>query len=285
MHTPTGYYAAHRSSQVADDKEAGMTSKRMHRFMFDRNRKANPHMMQSADYHIYNMVAHQDPFAVPGGPDTQAQIIEECCGLVRRVRCPEIQEACAAPYQDDASSYVSGSGVSRRSYERGRQSPRAPGQASDKGSRASYDSQGYTVSERGSSAAYNQPPRRVYQPHLKSHLVTNGHGVDVSDAGSSYLGPLSARDGQGRSAAPRADGKRAGGSVISASAYSVQSKSDYQRSPRQEKPRARSTDGRGSMRSSRSGSEMRSDCGSRSCRSARSADGRARSADGRSRTR
>ena len=29
--------------------------------------QANPHLMQSADYHIYNMVAHQDPYAVPGG--------------------------------------------------------------------------------------------------------------------------------------------------------------------------------------------------------------------------
>eukprot|EP00427_Karlodinium_veneficum_P065413 CAMPEP_0169316392 /NCGR_PEP_ID=MMETSP1017-20121227/6150_1 /TAXON_ID=342587 /ORGANISM="Karlodinium micrum, Strain CCMP2283" /LENGTH=172 /DNA_ID=CAMNT_0009410441 /DNA_START=42 /DNA_END=561 /DNA_ORIENTATION=- len=109
MHTPVGLYAAHGHQDNADDRAAGMTSKRLHRFVFDRNKKANPHLMQSADYHIYNMVAHQDPYAMPGGTDTQAMIIEEACGLHRKVRCPEIHMACAAPYlyAEDGNSEVS----------------------------------------------------------------------------------------------------------------------------------------------------------------------------------
>merc|ERR1719253_2107384 len=136
MHTPTGLYKAHERHAVSDKTCAGMTSKRLTRFVFDRNKKANPHLMQSADYHIYNMVAHQDPHAVPGGPDTQALIIEEACGLQRRVRCPDIQTACHEPYQQEScASYTTGVSGSRRSYSyaggSGRQSPRTPYPASE----------------------------------------------------------------------------------------------------------------------------------------------------------
>jgi len=254
MHTPTGYYAAHNSADNAADDSAGMTSKRMHRFIFDRNRKANPHLMQSADYHIYNMVAHQDPYAVPGGPDTQALIIEEACGLLRRVRCPEIQNACTAPYQQEScASYTTGVSGSRRSYSyaggSGRQSPRTP----------------YPASE---GQRFDPPVRRG----------------GASEASSGYLGPQSARDSQGYSArdsqARRSDrveqrrpqsSRGSGGGGYSASGYSRATPKGNDES----RPRPASGNARGSQRSSMSGSEMRSDYGSRSSRP-RSADGGSR---------
>jgi|Transcript_82176 hypothetical protein len=154
MHTPVGLYAAHGHQDNADDRAAGMTSKRLHRFVFDRNKKANPHLMQSADYHIYNMVAHQDPYAMPGGTDTQAMIIEEACGLHRKVRCPEIHMACAAPYlyAEDGNSEVS-----RASY-----------QSETRGNRNSgYGYAGTPYSESQGSSRFAPSPRnggRAYRP-------------------------------------------------------------------------------------------------------------------------
>lgn len=237
-----------------------MSSKRMHRFEFDRNKKANPHLMQSADYHIYNMVAHQDPYAVPGGPDTQALIIEEACGLQRRVRCPEIQTACQEPYlQDDCSSFVSGS---RGGYGGG---------SARSGSRLGYNGTPYPES----SSCFKPPSR------------------GGSEAGSSYRGgpgnpPARGYDGGSQ----RSEGRR---SARSADRSSRASDGYYQAQGPAAKPfspgyseRPRSTDNRGSQRSARgsdysgtlrserssvvSGSEKRSEYGSR----ARSADGRSR---------
>jgi len=266
MHTPTGYYAAHNSLDNPAESPAGMTSKRLHRFKFDRNRKANPHMMQSADYHIYNMVAHQDPFSVPGGPDSQALIIEEACGLLRRVRCPEIQLACLAPYspelQDDNRSYHSGSAHP----------------VSDAGSKRSGRSGG----------GYNPSGRQAnggMTPYSQSDGGSQGYPrKGDSDAGS-YAGPRSARESMRGSQGARsarsydAGSRRSGGySQYSGSAYSG---AGSPTSPQRPGDRPRSSDGgRGYRRSSQAGSEMRSEY---SRRSARSVDSRSRmSGDSRS---
>jgi len=244
-----------------------MSSKRMHRFEFDRNKKANPHLMQSADYHIYNMVAHQDPYAVPGGPDTQALIIEEACGLQRRVRNPEIQKACQEPYlQDDCTSYVS-------SYVSGSRGGYGGGSARS-GSRSGYNGPPYPE-----SSSCFRPPSRAGSDAGSSYRGGPGNPPARGgyDGGSSYRG---SQRSEGRRSARSADRS----SRASDSYYSAQGAKPF--SPGcSERPR--STDNRGSQRSARgsdirgteterssvfSGSQKRSEYGSR----ARSSDGRSR---------
>jgi len=182
MHTPVGLYAAHGHQENVDDKCAGMSSKRLHRFVFDRNKKANPHLMQSADYHIYNMVAHQDPYAMPGGTDTQALIIEEACGLHRKMRCPEIHMACAAPYLYAQES--EGSEVSREGYQG---ESRGGYQGEARGGRYSGSSTPYSDSQ--GSSRFAPPPRNAGRAYRDSYASSEG--------GYSRGSPRNSRGGEG----------------------------------------------------------------------------------------
>lgn len=232
MHTPTGYYEAHANDANHDLNPAGMTSRKLHRFEFDRFKKANPHLLESTDYHIYCMVAHQDPLKMPGGPDSQARIIEEASGCHRRQRCPEIQQACNVPYEPTECSYDS-----RRSSQRGTPYPRSvqsapsggypaypvasPSRGSVRGSRAGSargsvrGGGSYTGSRRG-SASVDATPRSARRQEDGRRRAMSSRRSDVSGYSARSRGSSAYYDSQysgSRYSGSRYEGSRYSGSI------------------------------------------------------------------------